>query len=134
MAISLGAYRARELTMRRDSAGLSDLTIDQRCEVWQDLPYLDKYVLQFVRKRFDQQARSRDGHLFRLVYDGRSIRLPFAVELDNSSRKKLDGCEGVITDLDGQNALYYDDLYKLEMSWFMLTQDELAGISLEPSL
>ena len=81
-------------------------------------------MLQFVEKRFDQQARSRDGHTLRMVYDGRTIRVPFAVELDDKSRRRLDRCEGVIADLDGQNVLYYSDLYELEMSWFMLVQGD----------
>jgi hypothetical protein len=108
--------------MRIDCPGLQDLSSDQRWLSWVDLPFLDKYVLQFVEKRFDQQAKSRDGHTLRMVYDGRSIRVPFAVELDSKSRHRLDDCEGVITDLDGQNVLYYSDLYELEMSWFTLTQ------------
>jgi len=108
--------------MRVDSSTQRNLSGEQRLAPWVDLPFLDKYVLQFVEKRFDQQARTGDGHILRLVYDGHSIRVPFAVELDGKSRARLDGCEGVITDLDGQNVLYYADLYELEMSWFMLTQ------------
>ena len=110
--------------MRMDCSGLRDLSSDQRWLSWVDLPFLDKYVLQFAQKRFDQQARTGDGHTLRMVYDGRSIRVPFAVELDDKSRHRLDRCEGVITDLDGQNVLYYSDLYELEMSWFILVQGE----------
>jgi hypothetical protein len=56
-----------------------------------------------------------------MVYDGHSIRVPFAVELDGENRRKLDSCEGIIADLDGQNVLYYSDQYHLEMAWFVLT-------------
>lgn len=108
--------------MRIDCPGLRDLSEDQRWLAWLDLPFLDKYVLQFAEKRFDRQAKTRDGHALRLVYDGHSIRVPFSIELDSPSRCKLDACEGVIADLDGQNVLYYRDLYDLEMSWFLLTQ------------
>jgi hypothetical protein len=108
--------------MRIDCPSLRNLSDDQRWLAWFDLPFLDKYVLQFAEKRFDKQAKTRDGHVVRMVYDGRSIRVPFAVELDGKSRRKLDICEGVITDLDGPNVLYYSDLYDLEMSWFVLTE------------
>jgi hypothetical protein len=50
--------------------------------------------------------------------------VPFAVELDEKSRRKLDGCEGVIADMDGQNVLYYSDLYEIEMAWFILSEDK----------
>jgi hypothetical protein len=110
--------------MRIDCPGLRELSNDQRWLSWCDLPFLDKYVLQFVEKRFDQQAKTQDGHVIRMVYDGRTIRVPFAVELDSSSRRKLDGCEGIIADIDGQNVLYYPDEYELEISWFALTGGE----------
>jgi hypothetical protein len=100
---------------------LRNLTSDERWLAWLDLPFLDKYVLQFVKKRFDQQGKTRDGHLLRLAYDGRSIRVPFAIELDTPSRHRLDACEGIIADLDGQNVLYYSDPDQLERSWFDLT-------------
>lgn len=112
--------------MRSDCSRLPKLAGDKPWLAWSDLPFLDKYVLQFVEKRFDQQATSRDGHTLRLVNDGRTIRVPFAVELDDTSRRRLDSCEGVIADLDGQNVLYYFDLYELEMSWFMLTEGQVT--------
>ena len=108
--------------MRIDCLSLQDLPANERWLPWSDLPYLDKYVLQFAEKRFDQQFRTRHGQLFRLVYDGRSIRVPFAVELDDKSRRKLDGYEGIIADIDGQNVLYYADQYELEMAWFELSE------------
>ena len=110
--------------MRIDCLSLSDLPANQRWLPWSDLPFLDKYVLQFAEKRFDQQFKTRNGHAFRLIYDGRSIRVPFAVELDEKSRRKLDGCEGIIADMDGQNVLYYSDLYEIEMAWFILSEDK----------
>ncbi|MGA2992358.1 MAG: hypothetical protein ABSD88_17955, partial [Candidatus Korobacteraceae bacterium] len=106
---------------RIDCLGLHELSDDQRWLAWGDLSFLDKYVLQFVEKRFDQQAKTRDGRVLRMVYDGHSIRVPFAVELDGENRRKLDSCEGIIADLDGQNVLYYSDQYHLEMAWFVLT-------------
>jgi hypothetical protein len=108
--------------MRIDCLGLRDLPVNQRWLPWSDLPFLDKYVLQFAEKRFDQQFQTHQGQVFRLVYDGRSILVPFAVELDEKSRRKLDGCEGIIVDMDGQNVLYYTNLYELEMAWFMLSE------------
>lgn len=60
-------------------------------------------------------------NVLRMVYDGHSIRVPFAVELDGENRRKLDSCEGIIADLDGQNVLYYSDQYHLKMAWFVLT-------------
>jgi hypothetical protein len=108
--------------MRIDCLSLHDLPANQRWLPWSDLPFLDKYVLQFVEKRFDQQFRTRHGQRFRLVYDGRSIRVPFAGELDDKSRRKLDGYEGIIADIDGQNVLYYSDEYDLEMAWLVLSE------------
>ena len=47
-----------------------------------------------------------------------------AIELDEKSRRKLDGCEGIIADMDGQNVLYYSDLYEIEMAWFTLSEGQ----------
>ena len=107
--------------MRIDCPSLRELSSDQRWLAWNDLSFLDKYVLQFVEKRFDEQGESRDGHLLRLAHDGRSIRVPFAIELDSESRRRLDACDGIIVDLDGQNVLYYNDPDQLEQAWFELT-------------
>ena len=110
--------------MRIDCLSLSDLPANQRWLPWSDLPFLDKYVLQFVERRFDQQFRTRSGHVFRLAYDGRSIRVPFAIELDEKSRRKLDGCKGIVADIDGQNVLYYSDEYDLEIAWLVLSEGQ----------
>ena len=45
--------------MRIDCLSLHDLPANQRWLPWSDLPFLDKYVLQFAEKRFDQQFRTR---------------------------------------------------------------------------
>jgi hypothetical protein len=42
--------------------------------------------------------------------------------LDDKSRRKLDGYEGIIADIDGQNVLYYSDEYDLEMAWLVLLE------------
>ncbi len=47
--------------MRIDCLSLRDLPANQRWLPWSDLPFLDKYVLQFAEKRFDQQFTNAPG-------------------------------------------------------------------------